>query len=107
MNFVHQVGAVAWAVRWQSLTTEAQVQFQANPHGMWWMEWQWDRFSADIVSVRRTHLNLQSSPLTYDKQLNPGDVTAKVILFHKSGSIRKGMFHNCFLCFKNKIVFSG
>jgi hypothetical protein len=48
---------------------------------LWWMKWQWDRFSTD-VSVCFTRLNLQSSPLTYDKQLIPGDVTAKVILFH-------------------------
>jgi len=48
------------------------------------MKWQWDTFSAD-VSVRCTHLNLRSSPLTYDKQLNPGDVTAKVILFISLG----------------------
>jgi len=34
MNFVLQVGAVSWAVRWHPLTTEAQVRFQANPHGI-------------------------------------------------------------------------
>jgi len=68
------------------------------------MKWQWDRLSADIVlSVHQSHLNLQSSPLTYNKQLNPGDVTVKVILFHKSGSIRKGKFHNCFRVSKVKL----